>query len=150
MTDEKGHDSWNEWSRHVLKELDRLNAATSTLTSEMMRVQIKLETFQFTKVREDLETISDKLGTIDKKMVILDDKISGETGVIRKNEELTNQVSALGLRVREIENGNNRLSGKTAIIGLLITMILSATISAFISSGVRSLERPTPVISSKP
>ena len=37
---------WNEWSKHVLAELERLNDKSDTLTNEMRDVQIKLATLK--------------------------------------------------------------------------------------------------------
>ena len=37
---------WNEWSRHVLAELERLNDKSDDLSKEMKDVQIKLATLK--------------------------------------------------------------------------------------------------------
>jgi hypothetical protein len=37
---------WNEWSKHVLAELERLNDKSDDLSKEMRDVQIKLATLK--------------------------------------------------------------------------------------------------------
>jgi len=35
-------DTWNEWSRHVLKELERLNASTGDIYEKVNQVRIEI------------------------------------------------------------------------------------------------------------
>lgn len=130
----------DEWAALVLSNIDRLSAQVAAVTSEMVRVQVRLEGFQFARLMHDLEDVAGKLSELDTKLILLDDKLSGETGLIKKSQDLEN-------RVRILEAGQNNNAGRNLILAALITMILSAIISTTVSTLIEKQERtekPTP------
>ena len=38
MSEERGQNGWNEWSKHILSELERLNSSYESLMKEINRV----------------------------------------------------------------------------------------------------------------
>ena len=38
MSEEKGQNGWNEWSKHILSELERLNSSYENLMKEVIRI----------------------------------------------------------------------------------------------------------------
>lgn len=128
-------DSWPQWSNKVLSDLERLNANFLSVNVQMMQIQTRLEAFQFGRLMQDLEVVAGKLSELDTKLILLDDKLSGETGLIRQSQDFEN-------RIRFLESHQNRNTGKNTIIAAIVTMVLSAAVSAFISSFDRGRDTP--------
>lgn len=117
----------DDWSALVLANIDRLGVQVSAINSEMVRILVRLEGFQFVRLMHDLEDVAGKLSDLDTKLILLDDKLSGETGLIKKSQDLEN-------RVRVLEAKQNNSAGKSLVVAAVITMILSAIISASIGT----------------
>lgn len=92
---------WQEWSRHVLKELERLNGNYDTLSSDINEIKGKLGSFS-----------SDRMVELSTKMESLEANDTDQEG-----------------RLRELEKVSNKFSGKWAIIVGVGSVILAGVIS---------------------
>lgn len=129
--------SWNEWNKHILKELERFNAGQERASERMAELKTdideKLNDFM-SSVRSDLIGIQQKISTYN------------PNHAIEMNHDIANittRVNDQEGRIRGLEKAQNQFVGKWTILGGVATMILAALISLFVSSVKASPPPPT-------
>ena len=124
MSDVLHQNGWNEWSKHVLKELERHNSS-------------------LTKIQEDISSLKGQmLGVSAKEMTritILTDSHS------REMESIKDDSSKLRERIRELENAQKTFLGKWSIIGIIGTAALSVIVSFVMNMfEAQTIKHPAP------
>ena len=124
MADEN---SWNEWNKHILKELERLNAGQEKNSEKMAELKFdiddKLNTFM-SSVRLDLIGIQQKISSYEpNKIVELQHDMETTMSTVKDQEG----------RLRILEKSQNQFLGKWTVVGGVATMIIAALISLFVS-----------------
>lgn len=120
--------SWNEWNKHILKELERFNAGQEKASEKMVELKFdideKLNVFM-SSVRSDLIEIQQKLSTYNPNQVV------------ELNHDMTTTIARVNDqegRLRILEQSQNQFVGKWTILGGVATMVMAALISLFVSS----------------
>ena len=117
MSEDKS--SWEEWSRHVLISLDKLNDKFEGLSRDVGELKVKLGTYD----QQELVSL----------------RVRREADVA-KVKQLEEDCSKLSERTSALENSKSEDKGKWSIVGPIVGVILSAFVGWLFSSSSKAAE----------
>lgn len=147
MSIENGQNGWNEWSRHVLKELERLNISHLELGGKfsdvaakimnynperMTRLEIEMQALQ--KYTSDQET---RLRELEQKEAASQVNVTLAGFSSEKVQALERIVTKQQEKIQEMEKREATFSGKWAILAMIGAALISAAVG-FMFSGFKS------------
>ena len=109
---------WNEWSRHILAELKRLNDSQEALRAEIQLINTKLaqiSAFDYKALEERVNTLTSDLRTLER-------TVTQPDGMLDRDKDFEE-------RIRKVEQTINTNTGKSSIILLIASPILAAIVS---------------------
>lgn len=139
---------WNEWSRHILKELERLNLGQEKNSEKLQELKDALDhklNSAIASIREDLNNVQTRLSQIEPNKII---ELHLEVEHLKaKNKDLAAQLSGklekIESDVRVLELSQSTFSGKWTIISAVAGVILSAVISMLFSMAKAESSHPS-------
>lgn len=142
---------WNEWSRHILKELERLNLGQEKNSEKLQELKDSLDhklNSAIASIREDLNNVQTRLSQIEPNKIV-ELHLEVEHLKVRNRDleaQLSGKLEKIESDVRVLELSQSAFSGKWAIISAVGAVILSAVISMLFSMAKAepsSQEKPT-------
>lgn len=129
----QSQNGWNEWSRHVLKELERLNDTLARLTNDLADLKGKVGNYdsrELTRMQIQLEGLK----VSDKDQEVRIRSLEQETAASQVNvtlagvsqgkvDKFEKRIHDLELRNSELEKREAKLDGKRVVIGFLAVLI---------------------------
>jgi hypothetical protein len=103
---DNGKNGWNEWSKHVLAELERLNNNVDILNANQ-------------------NAMSDTINEIDSMVKVLRDQVSGKDGVIDKTTDHET-------RIRKVEEFAYKHMGMLIGAGFIFNILLAIGLKIFL------------------
>jgi len=132
MSDNQEKNGWNEWSKHIIRELERLNE-----NSEKLREGIQDSNLEITKLKGlEKEIVELKSGVTSIKNEIekssykfqarVDERIKTLIKEINENVvEVKNSTDSLIERISKLEDYKSYIVGIGVAVGIIITFIIS-------------------------
>jgi len=117
----ENNNGWQEWSRHVLAELTRLNAGQDSVREQIQDVKTKIATLS----AQDYKLLESKLQDLAADLRSLERTISQPDGMLDRDKDFE-------ARLRALETAQNTNSGKLSIIAVIATPIIAAIVSLVI------------------
>lgn len=125
-------DGWNEWSKHIIKELERLNGSTEKLREEIQKSN--LEIAKLKSAEKEINELKHGLALI--KGEIEKSSFKFESEVDRKIKSLIKDIDSnvfsikdssqsLIDRISVLENYKSYVIGIAVAVGVIISFIIS-------------------------
>lgn len=132
MAQDNERNGWNEWSKHIIRELERLNTNSERLREDLQNSNIEISKLQ--GLQKDLAEL--KHGTDVIKREIEKNAFRFETKVEQRMNELmgdlTNSIkemreenSNLTQRISELEGQKKYIRGMMVALAFIITTIIA-------------------------
>lgn len=136
--EDKINNGWSDYSRHVLKELERLNLGQDRTAEKIQELRDSLDSklnSALASIREDLNSLQNKVAYFDPNKVV---QLGVEVDNM-KSERRDSLVMVLDRieksegKIRALELSQSSFGGKWTIISAIGAVVLSATISMVFS-----------------
>ena len=122
MTNEQN--GWNEWSRHVLKELERLNASYQSISTEVAEIKAKVVNYDPAKLTKlEIQVSSLQSSDADQEARLRD--IEQKAAIASTNID---KITTLEKALAEAEKREAKMSGKWAVLALIGAAVVSAAV----------------------
>ena len=112
---------WEEWSRHVLAELTRLNAGQDSVRSDIQDIKTDIATLSALDYRQ----LEQRLNSLTSDLRTLERTVSQPDGMLDRDKDFET-------RLRLLETAQNTNSGKFSIIAIMVTPLIAAIVSLVI------------------
>lgn len=139
MSESLEKNGWNEWSKHIIKELERLNTAAEKLRDEIAKSNTEITRLQglekeISELKYDINSVKKEISNssmqfdikVEKKIRELLEVISNNVeGVEKSVIDMESSLEGVHLRLRKLENYRYYLWGVGATVFLIVTTIIS-------------------------
>ena len=123
---------WNEWSKHIIRELERLNSSSEKLREDIQKTNLELAKLKgvereigelkggVAQVKAEMEKSSFKLESrVDERIKMLIKDIDDNVA------DTKSFVQVLTDRITSLENYKNYVIGIGVAVGVIITFLIS-------------------------
>lgn len=123
MPDYNGN-GWNEWSKHVLKELERLNVSYQQISTDVSALKAKVTNYNPEKITKlEIEVKNLQIADADQESRLRN--IEQKTAVSGSS---VSKIDSLAKDLSDLEKREAKLSGKWAILALFGAALVSALV----------------------
>ncbi len=117
MSDESNN-GWQEWSRHVLAELNRLNDGQDRFQKELADLKVSIAKLEIV----DQQTITSRIAELSAEVQGITRSLNQPDGMIAKDQDFEQ-------RLRAIETYNDTLRGKLSVVVFIVSPLLALLVS---------------------
>tara|TARA_A100001011_G_C14270193_1_gene826656 strand:+ start:1133 stop:1510 length:378 start_codon:yes stop_codon:yes gene_type:complete len=117
MSDESNN-GWQEWSRHVLAELNRLNDGQDRFQKELADLKVSIAKLEIV----DQQTITNRMAELSAEVQGIVRSLNQPDGMIAKDQDFEQ-------RLRAIETYNDTLRGKLSVVVFIVSPLLALLVS---------------------
>lgn len=138
MSDLNGN-GWNEWSRHVLKELERLNDSYERISGDVQELKTKVVNYnpeEVTTLKIQVQNLQSSDGDQETRLRDMENRIARASGSMEKLADLEKSIT-------ELEKREAKFAGKWAVLAMVGAAIISGIMGLiFKAIGAEKKELP--------
>lgn len=116
---------WNEWSRHIISAIERLDKQLGTVREELNKANLDIAKLSY--LNSTLADIEKRLLHIREDMISQDDDVRDAVSSLEGDDETNKNkvekaIEALSLRIDKIDDYLTRIKTVAWIIGVVLTV----------------------------
>ena len=130
---------WNEWSKHVLKELERLNKSYEALSTDVHEVKSKVTHYnpeEVTTLKIKVQGLTEKDSDQESRLREMENKIALSTANVEK-------ITTIEKTIVDMEKREANFLGKWGVIAVVASLLVSGLVS-FLFKSAESQKNPHP------